>query len=313
MDYAIDEIDDRVITLDTEKADSTTVDNLIAGISVDDETGVITITKQNGATVTVQTTLNKIAVNFRYDYSTQSLLLTLNDGSVARINLSSLIQDNEFANTSTINMQVSSSGIVTASVADHSIGDDHLRTDYLADIRVSEAHAESYQEAAEDFSLDAEAWAKGTRSTVPVTSGTDGYQDNSKYYKGRSEAWAIGEENGLSVPTSDQTYQNNSKYYVGRSEAWAVGEVNGSPVDNTDVTHENNSKYYSQVAESIKDATDSIKEQAQELLDSVTNRLTGLNIMINYADGCLYYDINSGIRLEIDMDTGNLLYEVVTS
>lgn len=313
MDYAIDEIDDRVITLDTEKADSTTVDNLIAGISVDDETGVITITKQNGATVTVQTTLNKIAVNFRYDYSTQELLLTMNDGSVARINLSSLIQDNEFANTTTIGLTVSSTGIVTANIIDHSIGEDQLRTDYLAEIQVSEAHAQAYQEAAEDFSLDAEAWAKGTRSTVPVTSGTDGYQDNSKYYKGRSEAWAIGEVDGLSVPTSDQTYQNNSKYYVGRSEAWAVGEVNGSPVDNTDVTHDNNSKYYSQVAESIKDATDSIREQAQELLDSVTNRLTGLNIMINYADGCLYYDINSGIRLEIDMDTGNLLYEVVTS
>ena len=32
MDYAIDEIDDRVISLDTEKADSTTVGNLIKEI-----------------------------------------------------------------------------------------------------------------------------------------------------------------------------------------------------------------------------------------------------------------------------------------
>ena len=53
MDFALDQIDDRVITLDTEKADATTVDNLIASISVDDATGVITITKQNGATVTL--------------------------------------------------------------------------------------------------------------------------------------------------------------------------------------------------------------------------------------------------------------------
>ncbi len=312
MDYAIDAIDDRVIGIDTEKADVTVVDNLIAGIAVDDETGVITITKQNGAQVQVQTTLNKIAVNFGYDYDTQELLLTLNDGTVARVNLSTLIQNNEFANTSTINLSVSSLGVVTASVVDHSIGDDQLRTDYLADIRTSEAHAEQYQQDSQNFSFDSEAWAKGTRATQPVESGTDGYQDNSKYYKGRSEAWARGTFEGTDVPSSDETYQNNSKYYVGRSEAWAVGQTAGQPVLPGDPAYENNAKYYSELSQSLKDATTTIKEQAAELLQSATDRLTGLNIMINFADGCLYYDINSSIRLVIDPTTGSLLYEVVT-
>lgn len=312
MDYAIDAIDDRVIGIDTEKADVTVVDNLIAGIAVDDETGVITITKQNGAQVQVQTTLNKIAVNFGYDYDTQELLLTLNDGTVARVNLSTLIQNNEFANTSTINLSVSSLGVVTASVVDHSIGDDQLRTDYLADIRTSEAHAEQYQQDSQNFSFDSEAWAKGTRAAQPVESGTDGYQDNSKYYKGRSEAWARGTFEGTDVPSSDETYQNNSKYYVGRSEAWAVGQTAGQPVLPGDPAYENNAKYYSELSQSLKDATTTIKEQAAELLQSATDRLTGLNIMINFADGCLYYDINSGIRLVIDPTTGSLLYEVVT-
>lgn len=312
MDYAIDAIDDRVIGIDTEKADVTVVNNLIAGIVVDDETGVITITKQNGAQVQVQTTLNKIAVNFGYDYDTQELLLTLNDGTVARVNLSTLIQNNEFANTSTINLSVSSLGVVTASVVDHSIGDDQLRTDYLADIRTSEAHAEQYQQDSQNFSFDSEAWAKGTRATQPVESGTDGYQDNSKYYKGRSEAWARGTFEGADVPSSDETFQNNSKYYVGRSEAWAVGQTAGQPVLPGDPAYDNNAKYYSELSQSLKDATTTIKEQAAELLQSATDRLTGLNIMINFADGCLYYDINSGIRLVIDPTTGSLLYEVVT-
>ena len=39
VDYALDEIDDRVITLDTEKVNATTVNNLIKTISVDDATG----------------------------------------------------------------------------------------------------------------------------------------------------------------------------------------------------------------------------------------------------------------------------------
>lgn len=281
MDYAINEIDDRVITLDTDKADATTVNNLIKTIEVDDATGVITITKENGAQVAIQTTIGKIAVNFDYDYDTQELVLTLNDGSVARIDLSSLIQNNEFANTTTINMSVSNLGIVTAEVALHSITDDHLRTDYLADIRLAEAHADAYQQAAEDFSFDAEAWAKGTRAAVPVTQGEDGYQDNAKYYKDRSEAWA-------------------------------VGLVNGAPVDQSDETYENNSKYYSEVAESMRNATDQIRNDAADLLQSVTDRLTGLNLMVNYSDGCLYYDINSGIRLVIDYTSGDLMYEIVT-
>ena len=88
------------------------------------------------------------------------------------------------------------------------------------------------------------------------------------------------------------TYENNSKFYVGRAEAWAVGRIQNQPV-------------------LPGDATEQIRSQAADLLQSVTDRLTGLNIMINYSDGCLYYDINSGIRLVIDPTSGDLLYEVV--
>ena len=281
MDAAIDELDDRVITLDTEKADQTIVNDLIASIAVDDQTGVITVTKENGSTVQIQTTLNKIAVNFGYDYNSQELLLTLNDGTVARINLSSLIQNNEFANTDTIALSVSSLGIVTANIIRGSITDDMLRTDYLADIRVSEANAAASESAAEEFMLEAETWARGTRASQPVSQGDPGYEDNSKYWKDRAEAWAVGEIDGGSVP-------------------------------NTDITYENNSKFYASVSEQFKDAAEQIRQEAADLLETVTNRLTGLNLMVNYADGCLYYDINSGIRLVIDYTTGDLMYEVVT-
>lgn len=281
VDYALNEIDDRVIALDTDKADATTVNNLVRTIAVDDETGVITITKENGTTTTIQTTLNKIAINFDYDYQTQELVLTLNDGSEARIDLSSLIQNNEFGNTDTINLSVSQQGIVTGNIVLHSITDEHLRQDYLADIRVAEANADASQQAAEAFSLDAEAWAKGTRAAEPVTQGQDGYRDNSKYYKDRSEAWAIGKVEGTPVPADDETYDNNSKYY-------------------------------SEVSASIRDATQLIRDNAAELLQAATDRLTGLNLMVNYADGCLYYDINSGIRLNINYQTGDLEYEIVT-
>lgn len=281
VDYALNEIDDRVIALDTDKADATTVNNLVKTIAVDDETGEITITKENGSQTVIQTTLNKIAINFNYDYQTQELVLTLNDGSEARIDLSSLIQNNEFGNTDTINLSVSQQGIVTGNIVLHSITDEHLRQDYLADIRVAEANADASQQAAEAFSLDAEAWAKGTRATEPVEQGVDGYQDNSKYYKDRSEAWAVGQVDHTPVPIDDECYNNNSKHY-------------------------------SEVSASIRDATAAIRDNAADLLQSAIDRLTGLNLMVNYSDGCLYYDINSGIRLQINYQTGSLEYEIIT-
>lgn len=249
IDYATNEIDNRVIELDTSKADATELSRLIKNIGVNEQTGVITITYYNNTTSTIQTTLNKIAINFAYDFNTQRLLLTLNDGTVVPVSLADLIQINEFDDTSTVDFTVTN-GRVSAIVPLGSIGDEHLRTDYLADIRVAEANA-----AASETNSDARALD---------------------------------------------------------SEAWAVGQRDGANVLDTDPTYNNNSKYYSQVASTLKDTMVDIRDNAEYLLETVTNRLTGLNIMINYSDGHMYYDINSGIRLGVNYNTGQLQYEIVT-
>ena len=249
IDYATNEIDNRVIELDTSKANATELSSLIKNIGVDEQTGVITISYYNNTTSTIQTTLNKIAINFAYDFNTQRLLLTLNDGTVVPVSLADLIQINEFDDTSTVDFTVTN-GRVSAIVPLGSIGDEHLRTNYLADIKVAEANA-----AASETNSDARALD---------------------------------------------------------SEAWAVGQRDGANVLDTDPTYNNNSKYYSQVASTLKDTMVDIRDNAEYLLETVTNRLTGLNIMINYSDGHMYYDINSGIRLGVNYNTGQLQYEIVT-
>lgn len=249
IDYSLNEVDNRVIVLDTEKADATTVQSLVAGITVNDVTGEITVTKENGSTNVIQTTLNKIAVNFTYDYATQNLILTLNDGTQTRISLASLIQNNEFDDTDTIDFTVTQEGRVSAIIPLGSITDEHLRTDYLSDIRVAEANAHQSEVTSDARALD--------------------------------------------------------------SEAWAIGERDGEVVQQGDVTYHNNSKHYAQVANSLKDTMITIRDEASDLLETATNRLTGLNLMVNYADGHLYYDINSGIRLGIDYSNGQLQYEII--
>ena len=64
MDGAIDTIDDRVIELDTTKATKTEVATLVADVTFEESTGIITVTKKNGAKITIDTQMEKIAVNF---------------------------------------------------------------------------------------------------------------------------------------------------------------------------------------------------------------------------------------------------------
>ena len=302
MDYAVDEIDDRVISLDTTKAEVTDIATLVESVSVDDATGEITLTKYNGSTTVIQTTLNKIAVNFAYDYSTQSLILTMNDGTTATISLASLIQNNEFDDTATIDFTVSQTGHVSAIVVEHSIGDEHLRTNYLADIRVSEANAAQSASDSEGYKLNSEAWANGQKGGVNVPNTDPQYNNNSLYWSQISSSWAKG---ATGLRSGEDT--NNASYFSGLAQSWARGGTGLRSGEDT-----NNSKFFSDQAQSIKDATMSIRNDAAQLLQSATDRLTGLNIVVNYADGCLYYDINSGIRLVVNSTTGNLDYDIIT-
>ena len=114
------------------------------------------------------------------------------------------------------------------------------------------------------------------------------------------------------MPNTDDQYQNNSKYWKQRSEAWAVGRIDANPVPNTDACYENNSKWWSDVSKGYRDATENIRNDAAALVQTATDRLTGLNIVINYSDGSLYYDVASGIILQIDTTTGNLMYGITT-
>lgn len=301
MDSGLDEVDDRVIALDTTKAEITDIATLVQTISVDDATGEITLTKYNGSTTVIQTTINKIAVNFSYDYATQDLILTMNDGTTERVSLAALIQNNEFDDTNTIDFTVSNTGHVSAIVVEHSIGDEHLRTNYLADIRVSEANAAQSASDSEGFKQESEAWADGQKGGVNVPSTAAQYNNNSLYYSRIASSWAKG---ATGLRTGEDT--NNASYFAQLASSWAKGQTGLRNGEDT-----NNAKYYSDLSSSIRDATQALRDDAANLVQTATDRLTGLSILINFADGCLYYDINSGIQLAIDPTTGNLEYDII--
>ena len=195
-DSAIDKLDDRIITLDTVKADMQVVNGMVADISVNDADGIITVTYKNGSTKTYDTNLEKIATNFTYDYSTQRLVLTLSDGSKQYVDMSALITQYEFKDSTTIAFSVDSTGKISASVKNGSITDAMLETGYLANITAQATKAESMANSA-------------------TTSSNSAY-DNAKL----SQSYAIG---GSGIREGEDT--DNAMYYYEQAKKTDIGQI----------------------------------------------------------------------------------------
>lgn len=141
MDLAIDNLDDRVVAMDASKVDLTKANELVKEILWDESKGTLTVVKMNGSKAVIDTKLEKLAVNFKYDPESQQLIITLDDGMTQNVDLSALITEYEFTDSDTIAFEIGSDGKVSAIVKEGSIGEKHLRPDYLADIKVESAKA----------------------------------------------------------------------------------------------------------------------------------------------------------------------------
>lgn len=141
IEGGIDAIDDRVCALDTTKVDLTKANELVKEILWDESNGTLTVVKMNGSKAVIDTKLEKLAVNFKYNPQTQQLVITLDDGTVQNVDLSALITQYEFLDSDTIAFEIGSDGKVSAIVKEGSIQEKHLRPDYLADIKVESAKA----------------------------------------------------------------------------------------------------------------------------------------------------------------------------
>ena len=143
-------------------------------------------------------------MNFSYDYVNQRLVLTLSDGSKQYVDMSALITQYEFKDSTTIAFSVDSTGKVSASVKNGSITDAMLETGYLANITAQATKAESMANSATTSSNSAYDNAKLSQSYAVGGAGVrDGEDmDNAKYYCEHANALTIGKANGQGITFS---------------------------------------------------------------------------------------------------------------
>jgi len=198
IDAATDVIDNRVITLDTTKATKVEVSTLVQDVTFEEKTGIITITKKNGSKLTIDTQMEKIAVNFTYDAKSQKIILTLIDGTKQYIDLAALITQYEFLDTDTITFAIDSNGKVSAIVKEASIEEKHLQPNYLADIKIEVANAQVSQSAAASSETNAKL-----SETAAATS-----ESNAAASATKAQSYAVGGTNSRIGEDTD-----NAKYY----------------------------------------------------------------------------------------------------
>lgn len=227
MDAAIGVIDDRVITLDTTKATKAEVATLVADVTFEESTGIITITKKNGSKVTIDTQMEKIAVNFTYNPTTQQIILTLIDGTKQYIDLSALITQYEFLDSDTVAFYIDKDGKVSAIVKEGSIEEKHLEPNYLAKIKVEVAKAESSMKNAAMSEINAKASEDAAKAseTAAKTSETNAKASETAAAKSATAA-AISETNAKASETSA-----SQSAATATSEAASAGQSASTAID----------------------------------------------------------------------------------
>lgn len=286
IDSATDTLDNRVISLDNTKATKTEVATLVQDVTFEEKTGIITITKKNGSQVTIDTQMEKIAVNFDYDATTQKIILTLIDGTKQYIDLAALITQWEFLETETIAFSINSAGKVSAIVKEASIKEKHLQPNYLADIKVETAKAAASQKAAAASESNAKTSETNSKNNA----------NNASASATKAQSYAVG---GTNSRTGENT--DNAKYYseqAAEKQKIATQNANTATTKASEATKSAEAAKASEnvaiqsantAAEKAKSATDSATSASNSANTATENATKSKNYAVGDTDSAKYY------------------------
>lgn len=295
IDVATDEIDNRVITLDTTKATKEEVSTLVQDVTFEEKTGIITITKKNGSKITIDTQMEKIAVNFSYNAETQQIILTLIDGTKQYIDLTALITQYEFLESDTVAFSIDSAGKVSAIVKEASIQEKHLRPNYLADIKVEVAKAQASQSAAAKSESNAKA-----SETAAATS-----ESNAAASATKAQSYATG---GTNSRTGEDT--DNAKYYSQQSAQSQSAAATSADTANTKAEEAAASAATAKTsADNAAGSANLANEKANSAANSATIAVSNSNAAQQYASNAAASADTAQNYAVADTDSAKYYYE----
>ena len=199
MDFALNEVDNRLIEQDTTKLSKVDASNDLVNWTMDEETGVITVTRRNGEKIVFDLNIEKIPVSFSLS-DDGILTMVTDDGKPFTANIGSMIPVLTFNESDQIAVSVSGGGVnktYSFSVKDGSITEEKLQPNYLANIKTEVAKAQKSEGNAQTYSKLAQSYAVGSGGARE-----DEATDNAKYYCEHANELTIGKANGQGITFS---------------------------------------------------------------------------------------------------------------
>lgn len=199
-------VDDCYTKAEADAEIGTETNTLVQDITINMDTGVITVTKKDGTSVSTDTGIEKIALDVYLDGT--DFVLVLEDGTQQRVSLSSFIDTYTFSNTDTIAFTVTGTGNnkgVSATVRNNSITLAMLAVDAVTEIQTN-ATAAQQSAAAAQASKEAAAASANTAQAGANTATSKASEASTNAVLSQSYA-----KGGTGTRTGEDT--DNAKFY----------------------------------------------------------------------------------------------------
>lgn len=144
-------------------------DKAFIGVNIDQKTGIITFTKQDGTQVTLDTLLEKVVTNFTYNSETQNLELTLEDGTIQTIPMSAFIDKYSGYVGDMVAVSVGLNKTISASLRDSSITKAKLVTEVQEAINQVSENTTAIDSKLENYAEGTKSIAIGGQSSMQST------------------------------------------------------------------------------------------------------------------------------------------------
>lgn len=228
VNNALNEVDNRVVSHDTTKANQTEMLTAFTDVALDEKTGKFTFTRHNGTKVVLDTKLEKLILNWRFDFTAQILHLILEDGSEMPIDLSAFITNYEFVDSTTIRAVIGTDGKVAFEIINGTITGSKLEPNYLANIQVEATKASASATSAELSAQNAESSAvRAEKAAEDAQAAVGGdYATNSRVDDIVSGATTVGNAEKLDGHDSDYFAKNEDlANYLPKTGGHVTGNI----------------------------------------------------------------------------------------
>lgn len=293
LDNVVSDINNRYTKNEVDASIGSNTNSLIANAEYNESTGVFTFTRKDGSSVVIDTVIEKVPASMALVNESDgsvSLVITNQDGSQTKTNVTSLIEDTVINSSDTVNATYVTDAVkkvttYTLVIKPNSIGLSHIdpalttRFEEAQSAKTAAVEARSVAVAARNIALDAKDKAKtyasnantySVNSSVSADESADsaleakGYAEQAASYKNSAELAKVASEK---AKDNSETYASSANTYSSNASKSATESANSAL----------KAKEYSEQAFSSKTSAESAQSAAEEARDVATQKASDAN------------------------------------